>query len=125
MTLELPPDRSDPGKILDSQAERLASRHEARLIAMTQAAVADVRGGKHSIVWQPWIFSAAAFLFSVVLVAVLVWVKPAEPPVAATVAQQAPLIPDWVNDDDVPVSLLENMDLYVWISRYPTEALQG
>jgi hypothetical protein len=124
MNRQTPTTRGDPKSILDQRAGLLASRHEARLRAMTNQAVAQA-GTSQKPGYRRFSAATAALALTVVIAATVILFKPGteQPPQMATAEQLN--IPDWVEDDTVPVSLLENMELYVWIARQSAAEIQG
>ena len=117
------PEQPDPGERLNQQAEALASRQQARLEAMTAIAVTGA-----TVSWSAERFRwgvTVAVALSVAVIFMVVLTQPAKQPSQLATVQSQSLIPEWVSDDAVPVSLLENMDLYVWISQHPSEEIQG
>lgn len=106
-------------KQLDQLAQHLEQKHRTRLDAMTRAALQapqpTPRGQWLSAVWlKPAMITAfaASIATAAVLLVYLPGKKPAEP---ATFAA----LPAWVTDTDIPLTLLENIEFYDWLSQQP------
>ncbi len=107
--------RATPAELLDRRARALAARHERALQRMTVDALARARPPRRRA--GAWLAVPAAALGMALMAAVVVWrggERSAAPPLA-----QAPddALPAWVLDDSAPVSLLENLDFYVWLAE--------
>ncbi|HFD86732.1 MAG TPA: hypothetical protein ENJ35_03540 [Gammaproteobacteria bacterium] len=116
--------KRDPKACLNHQADLLAERHEERLAAMTRRAVAQAKAPRNASLWRP-ATAAMGLAFTIVVAVTVVLFKPAFEPTAQLATAHQQLIPDWVEDDTVPVSLLENMDLYVWFAHQSAAETQG
>lgn len=109
---------------LDQLAQRLEQKHRTRLEAMTREALHTQPATR-----LPWLHPAwlkplrlrsatatmvTAFAASAALAAVLLVFLPEKPPTAPVTLAT---LPDWVQDTDVPLTLLENMAFYDWLSQ--------
>lgn len=113
---------------LDQLAQRLEQKHRTRLDAMTRAALQAQQPPPRvpwlSAVWmKPAMITAftASIAAAAVLLVYLPGKKPAEP---ATFAA----LPAWVTDTDIPLTLLENIEFYDWLSQQsgnPNATLQN
>lgn len=102
---------------LDQLAQRLEQKHRRRLEAMTRSALQTQRPAPH-LQWlhTAWMKPAmvTAFAASLALAAVLLGYLPEKQAIEpATVAA----MPEWVKDTDVPLTLLENIAFYDWLSQ--------
>ncbi len=111
------PDADTPRARLDREAEALADRHRERLAAMTAEAVSGAKRPRRQP-WRGWVSAGLAAGLAVLAVGLAWRAEMPRPSKMAVLQPVAPRIPEWVEDDSVPVSLLENMELYVWISRH-------
>lgn len=104
---------------LDRLAQRLEQKHRTRLDAMTRAALQAPQATPCvqwlSAVWlKPAMITAftASIAAAAIVLVYLPGKKPAEP---ATFAA----LPAWVTDTDIPLTLLENIEFYDWLSQQP------
>ncbi|WP_287600046.1 hypothetical protein [Thiothrix sp.] len=113
---------------LDQFAQRLARKHQVRLEAMTRSAL-QVQPATARLSWlhKAWMkpAMATAFAASLALAAVLLGYLPEKKAIepAAFAA-----MPEWVKDTEVPLTLLENIAFYDWLSQQsgnPSAALQN
>ncbi|HGG58358.1 MAG TPA: hypothetical protein ENK26_00375 [Gammaproteobacteria bacterium] len=104
-------------KLLERQSETLGRKHQDRLEAMTRLAVEAARDSGSRRAWSSWTLAAGG-MAAVVLTVALVLLSPTPRQPETTLASgNRDVIPAWVEDDSVPVSLLENIEFYVWINQ--------
>ncbi|MBU0656975.1 MAG: hypothetical protein KJ914_17770 [Gammaproteobacteria bacterium] len=113
---------------LDQLAQHLEQKHRHRLEAMTRATLqtpppAVRRSWLHPALMRPLRLRSTtttmvmAFAASAALAAVLLAFLPEKSP---TLPVTLATLPDWVKDTDVPLTLLENMAFYDWLSQQPS-----
>jgi len=112
-------------ELLERQSETLGRKHQDRLEAMTRLAVDAARDSGSRRAWSSWTLAAGA-MAAVVLTVALVLLSPTPRQPETTLASgNRDVIPAWVEDDSVPVSLLENIEFYVWINQSSNADQQG
>lgn len=107
----------NPRECLDQRAQALAHKHHRRLQQMTHQAL-EARQAQRS----RWIKPTMATAFSLLLITTVVFLyqqddqhgnKTATQPLTTT--QTA--LPVWLTDTDVPLTLIENLEFYHWLSQ--------
>lgn len=105
---------------LDRLAQRLEQKHHARLEAMTRAALQAQRPAPR-FQWLSAAWMRPAFATAFVLAAsITLWVA-YQTGKRASDAPALAQLPTWVEDTQVPLTLLENMDFYDWFAQLPPE----
>ena len=101
---------------LQQSAEQLAKKHQQRLHQMTRVAVF---GERKKQTFHFDLFTKVASVTFALLLMVVVWqVKPLQD--ASLSIDKHALnsdIPQWVQDTNVPVVVLENIEFYQWLEK--------
>lgn len=104
-------------KRLNERKQALAKKHHYRLQQMTERAI-QAPQKKPLVPLASWIKPTFATAFSIFLITTVMFLYQyeAEKPITASLAP-LPKLPVWVTDTDTPVTLIENIDFYHWLSQ--------
>ena len=106
-----------PTERLNQREQALAKKHYYRLQQMTERAI-QAPQKKPLVPLASWIKPTFATAFSILLITTVVFLYQyeEEKPLTSSLTT-LPELPVWIADTDIPVTLIENIDFYHWLSQ--------